>query len=137
MSLINTTTWATVSMSTIKATPIWQKKEQENNGTIPNSEYSNVLRAALVMLGMPENGHYTVERDMNIRSNNNRRVVYARTTLFTFPVDANCLFKRVYQNNDILHFGEEEFEGWGVSHIKMEDFGNEHDPSRNDDGSDF
>ena len=32
-----------------------------------------------------------------------------------------------------LHYAKD---GWGVTHIKMEDFGNDHDPSR-DDGSDF
>ena len=55
-------------------------------------------------------------------------------------IDVWCLqilqdykYKRIYQGVDILHFGEEDFTGWGSSHIKMEDFGNEHDPSRDDD----
>lgn len=136
MSLINTTVWATVSMSTIEATPIWQEKLSQNNGNIPREKYNSTVKAALVMLGMSEDGTYTIERNVNIRSNNDRRVVFANTTLYTFPVRSDCPFKRVYQNNDILHYGDEGFTGWGVSHIKMEDFGNEHDPSR-DDGSDF
>lgn len=136
MSLINTTVWATVSMSTILATPIWKQEEEKHNGIIPFDKKNSVVRAALVMLGMPEDGHYTIERNVNIRSNNDKRVVLANTTLYTFPVKPDCPFKRVYQNNDILHFGEEGFGGWGVTHIKMEDFGNDHDPSR-DDGSDF
>lgn len=136
MSLINTIVWATVSMSTILATPIWKQEEEKHNGIIPFDKKNLVIKAALVMLGMPEDGHYTIERNVNIRSNNDKRVVLANTTLYTFPVKPDCPFKRVYQNNDILHFGEEGFGGWGVTHIKMEDFGNDHDPSR-DDGSDF
>ena len=136
MSLINTTVWATVSMSTIEATPVWKDQLAKNDGQIPHNKFNSAVKAALVMLGMSENGTYTIERNVNIRSNENRRVVFANTTLYTFPVRSDCPFKRVYQNNDILHFGEEGFTGWGVSHIKMEDFGNEHDPSR-DDGSDF
>ncbi len=136
MSLINTTVWATVSMSTILATPIWKQEEEKYNGIIPSDKKNSVVKAALVMLGMPEDGHYTIERNVNIRSNNDKRIVLANTQLYTFPVRSDYPFKRIYQNNDILHFGEEEFGGWGVTHIKMEDFGNEHDPSR-DDGSDF
>lgn len=136
MSLINTTVWATVSMSTIEATPIWQEKLAQHNGYIPKQEYGTVLKQALVTLGMASDGSYTVERNVNIRSNNDLRTVFANTTLYTFPVRSDYPYKRVYQNRDILHYGEEGFTGWGVSHIKMEDFGNEHDPSR-DDGSDF
>lgn len=136
MSLINTTVWATVSMSTIKATPVWKQQLENHDGNIPQNLHNATIKAALVMLGMSEDGNYTIERNVNIRSNNNRCVVFANTTLYTFPVKSDCKFKRVYQNNDILHFGDEDFTGWGASHIKMEDFGNEHDPSR-DDGSDF
>lgn len=136
MSLVNTTIWATVSMSTIQATPIWQSETQKYNGVIPSSKYNAIIKSALVTLGMNEEGHYTVENNVNIRSNNNLRVVYANTTLFTFPVNPSCKFKRIYQNRDILHFGDEDFTGWNTSHIKMEDFGNEHDPSRSD-SSDF
>lgn len=130
MSLINTTVWATVSLSTIQATPIWQQQLAKYNGEIPSNVFNGTVRAALVMLGMSETGRYTVEKNVNIRSNNSRQVVYANTTLYTFPVSHDCKFKRVYQNCDILHYGDEEFTGWGVSHIKMDDFGNEHDPSR-------
>ncbi|ATI15813.1 hypothetical protein JR318_gp167 [Escherichia phage vB_vPM_PD06] len=133
MSLINTTIWATVSMSTIKATPIWKEMAKKHGGKIPHEYHNTTLRAALVMLGMSTDGHYTVERGVNIRSNNNRRVVFANTTLYTFPVRQDYKYKRIYQGVDILHFGEEDFTGWGSSHIKMEDFGNEHDPSRDDD----
>lgn len=136
MSLLNTTIWATVSMSTIKATPIWQEK-QDSNGRVSEDKYVSVIRAALHYLGHDtNNGNYTQERNVNIRSNENNRIVYAKTTLFTFPVRRSYPFKRVYENCDILHIGNEEFSGWGSSHIKMEDFGNDHDPSR-DDGSDF
>lgn len=136
MSLVNTTTWATVSLSTIKATPIWKSEEERNNGKIPHDRYNSVIKAALVTLGMNERSHFSMERNVNIRSNEDRSVVFANTTLYTFPVESSCPFIRVYQKNDILHFGEEDFEGWGVSHIKMEDFGNEYDPSRKD-GNDF
>lgn len=130
MSLINTTVWATVSMSTIEATPIWQKEKEKHEGYIPQAKQNSVIKAALVMLGMNEDGHYTVERNVNIRSNSDRCVVFANTALYTFPVRHDCAFKRVYQNCDIFHFGDEGFTGWGASHIKMEDFGNEHDPSK-------
>ena len=32
-----------------------------------------------------------------------------------------------------IHFGDEEFTGWGASHIKMDDFGNSYDPAKADD----
>lgn len=136
MSLINTTVWATVTMSTIESTPIWKEKLSQHNGKIPRDKYNSTLKAALVILGMSEEGNYSVEKNINIRSNNDRQTVFVNTTLYTFPVRPDYPFKRVYQNNDILHFGEESFSGWGVSHLKMEDFGNDHDPSR-DDSSDF
>ena len=137
MSLINTTVWATVSMSTVEATPVWQEQLQKNNGIIPKAQYNGTIKAALIMLGMPHDGSYSVDREVNIRSNNDRRVVYAKTTLFTFPVRSDCPFKRIYETRDILHVGDEQFTGWGSSHIKMEDFGNEHDPSRDGDDSDI
>lgn len=136
MSLFLGTVWATVSKSTVEATPIYQTMLKNHNGYIPKGLYNSTIKAALMMLGMPEKGDYTVERNVNIRSNTNKCVVFANTTLYTFPVDPKYAYKSIYQNNDIVHFGEEGFAGWGVSHIKMEDFGNEHDPSR-DDGSDF
>ena len=133
MSLINTTVWATVSMSTIKSTPVWQE-HQDATGKVPRSEYKETLRAALYFLGHDEDsGGYTKEANVNIRSNMSRQAVIVNTTLFTFPVRTNYPYKRVYQKADVLHFGDEGFAGWGISHIKMEDFGNEHDPSREDD----
>ncbi|AOQ27235.1 hypothetical protein NWUPM3A1_93 [Escherichia phage vB_EcoM_3A1_SA_NWU] len=133
MSLVNTTTWATVSMSTVMSTPIWKLESNKHNGNIPHEKQNAVIRASLVMLGMAEDSHYSVERNVNIRSNNDKRVVFANTTLFTFPVSPNCGFKRIYQENDIFHFGDEEFTGWGASHIKMDDFGNSYDPAKADD----
>lgn len=135
MSLVNTTTWATVSMSTVMSTPIWQLEAKKHNGQIPHAKLNDVLRASLVMLGMSEDSHYSVERNVNIRSNNDNRVVFANTTLYTFPVADNCAFKSIYQNNDIFHFGDEEFTGWGASHIKMDDFGNSYDPAKADDNT--
>lgn len=133
MSLINTTIWATVSMPTIKATPVW-KEHQDSSGKIPREKYKQVLRDALVFLGHDEKvGGYSKEHNVNIRSNNGLQIVYANTTLFTFPVRSSYPYKRAYQKSDILHFGDEGFTGWGISHIKMDDFGNEHDPSKDDD----
>lgn len=130
MSLINNTIWATVSMSTIKATPIWQKYS-DDSGNISKDRHKHVLKAALVYLGYDEKaGNYSREENVNIRSNEDRKFVYANTTLYTFPVRNNYAYKKMYQRNDIIHAGAEDFSGWGRSHFKMEDFGNEHDPSK-------
>lgn len=134
MSLVNTTTWATVSMSTIMSTPIWQQEVQRHGTRIRHDRQADLIRAALVFLGMKEDGNYSVERNVNIRSCNDNSLVYINTTLYTFAVKENCPFKSIYQKNDILHFGE-EFGGWGVTHIKMDDFGNSYDPARADDNS--
>lgn len=135
MSLVNTTIWATVSMSTVKSTPIWKQESEKYRGHIPHDRHADVLRAALVFLGMNEDGNFSVERNVNIRSNNDNSLVYINTTLYTFAVKESCPFKHIYQKNDIFHYGDEEFGGWGVTHTKMDDFGNSYDPARAEDNS--
>lgn len=133
MSLVNTTVWGTVSLSTVKQTPVWQRYA-DKHGRVSHDIYNEVLKASLIYLGMDEaKGRHTTERDVNIRSNENNRIVYAKATLFTFAVKSNSPFKRAYESVDILHVGPEDFTCWGDSHIKLEDFGNAYDPARADD----
>lgn len=122
-----TTIYGSVSMTTIKATPIWIEVADES-GNVPQSIYNQTLKDALTYLGWDSaKGGYVKERGLHIRSNNLSEAVY-KTSVFRFPVRETYEFKRVYEKLDILHVGEEMFAGWNNTHIKLADFGNEEQP---------
>lgn len=126
MSLINTTVYGSVSMATIKATPAW-KEVADDQGNIPRELFSKTFKLALHFLGWDsEKAGYTREEGIYIRSQE-REVVF-KTSVYRFPVRSDYEFKRIYEKMDILHVGDEEFNGWGDIHTKLADFGNEHQP---------
>lgn len=121
------TIYGSVSMTTIKATPIW-KDHADENGNVPQTIYNETLKKALVFLGWDAiKGGYVKERGLHIRSLESTEVVF-KTSVFRFPVRESCEFKRVYEKLDILHVGEEMFTGWSHSHTKLADFGNDEQP---------
>lgn len=114
--------WAKVSIETIKQTPIW-KESRDSKGKIPHQIFNEVLAKALIFLGhSPKTGGYVKDHNCNIRSNKSKELVY-KTTLYTFPVQHNHKYSRAYEKNPILHYGNESFKGWGISHFKMDNFG--------------
>lgn len=126
MSLINSTVYGSVSMTTIKATPIWQEVADEN-GNIPRELFSKTFKLALYFLGWDtEKAGYSREEGIYIRSQ--ERDVVFKTSVYRFPVRQDYEFKRVYEKLDVLHVGDELFNGWGDIHTKLADFGNEHQP---------
>jgi hypothetical protein len=122
-----TTIYGSVSMTTIKATPIW-KEVCDATGTVPKEIYNRTLKLALKFLGWDdEKGGYVKERDLHIRSSISTGLVH-KTSVFRFPVSDTYEYKRIYSKLDILHVGDEMFTGWNDSHVKLSDFGNEEQP---------
>lgn len=127
MSLINEVVWGSVTIETVKSTEVW-KKNSDSSGTIPRENFENTLKLALVELGHDtQRSGFIKEFGVNIRSNGSKRVVF-NTTVFRFPVRDSFKYKRAYERNEILHHGTENFMGWGISHNRMDDFGNEYCP---------
>lgn len=122
------TTYGSVSMTTIKATPVWQESANDN-GDVPQNLYNDILKKALAFLGWDaEKGGYVKERGLHVRSSLSNDLVY-KTSVFRFPVRETYEYKRIYEKLDILHVGAELFTAKdGGSHIRLKDFGNEEQP---------
>lgn len=125
MSLINHTVWATVSINTIKATDAYKKESHPKHSTI---------LAALYELGHDrERTGYSKEENVAIRSFVDNKLVLTNTTLYTFPVRPNFPFINAYVHTDVIHYEEDAgFMGWDILHENIEQFGNEYDPSRDE-----
>jgi len=119
------TTYGSVSMTTIKQTPVWLAAAVD--GYVPKEILSKTIKQALVSLGWDlDKEGYTREIEANIRSNLSNELIYV-VDVYRFPVKDDCVFKSLYEKTEVLHYGQETISG-NNRYIRLKDFGNEEQP---------
>lgn len=122
-SSFKSTTWASVTLNTIKQTPIW-KQYQDLNGSVPKDKYQNILTAAMIQLGYDNKGknsfHKRPEKVMVRCSKNNLKGIY--TEVYDFPVVPNHLLENFYLVTGLVNFNMEE----NTEETNLAEYGLEH-----------
>lgn len=123
ISSFKSTVWASVTLDTIKSTPVW-KKYSDANGSVPSSKMNNVLRASMIQLGYDDNNETSYRRrpeKVMVRSSGDQTKGIL-TEVYDFPVKLGHELENYYLTAGLVNFNTDD----KTKEVSLAEFGTEY-----------